>query len=380
MFNALHLKSAESKEEFLFEVVEMWNEGTEICDGVAKKKKKKKRTKLDNQSRWAVSAKHSSQANIIPQHLNGPSKVNCQVTGMEEQFIFLFYKFLMSIIFQVHFWETSGFVGDLFGSCGELVPNSLQLLVIASLVNGSNFMLERRDNQAMYSFVNNLIDKFIKANPRLHPLQVKGTGAIKGKLLDLVDLVVMCTWVSATILVCFLAMLVEYVKKSSETGKGDICTILAIFDLLPPACNSRSNSINETAVVLLCERKNMVTKKSIIGVVLPKSRQEHKKLQKIIAKLIHNHKASIGDDRFLIKQKFVKNSNIARQKRQMGGMDIINNVLKRKWVLQDGGPKDKEWQFDDEYGLPALFALRNLYKLILFRSLWLIIYKKYLNM
>ncbi|KAJ3088328.1 hypothetical protein HK100_008074, partial [Physocladia obscura] len=101
--------------------------------------------------------------------------------------------------------------------------------------------------------------------------------------------------------------------------------------------------------------KNTLTKKSINGVMLPKSRQEHKKLQRIIAKLIHKRKASISGEWFLFKNKFVKNSCMVRQN---GGMDIINNVLKRKRVLQDGGPKDKERRFDDDYGLTALFALQ----------------------
>ncbi|KAI8619936.1 hypothetical protein BC830DRAFT_1078191 [Chytriomyces sp. MP71] len=73
------------------------------------------------------------------------------------------------------------------------------------------------------------------------------------------------------------------------------------------------------------------------------------------AKLIHKRKASISGDWFLFKNKFVKNSSMVRKK---GGMDIINNVLKRKRILQDGGPSDKERRFDDDYGLTALFALR----------------------
>ncbi|KAI8620691.1 hypothetical protein BC830DRAFT_1077629 [Chytriomyces sp. MP71] len=28
---------------------------------------------------------------------------------------------------------------------------------------------------------------------------------------------------------------------------------------------------------------------------------------------------------------------------QKGGMDIVNNILKRKRILQDGGPKDKDF-------------------------------------
>ncbi|KAI8620620.1 hypothetical protein BC830DRAFT_1077715 [Chytriomyces sp. MP71] len=65
------------------------------------------------------------------------------------------------------------------------------------------------------------------------------------------------------------------------------------------------------------------------------------KIKKIIAKLIHKHKASISGDWFLIKQKFVKNAST-------------------KWILQDGGPKGKERQFDDDYSLTALFGLKTL--------------------
>ncbi|KAJ3398576.1 hypothetical protein HDU80_008777, partial [Chytriomyces hyalinus] len=175
MLNVPHLKSPNSKEEFLLLLVELWDEGREFRNGILRVP----RAALTKNDKRVVAAKHRNQAREYPRYVGGPSRQNRQVTGIEAQ---------------ESFWESSGLRCDLFGAKGNLTPNSSRLLVIESLINESKYTLEHADNRAMFNFVNkakegwrkDIIDEFIKNRPELRSLQTTGTGAIHGELKELV--------------------------------------------------------------------------------------------------------------------------------------------------------------------------------------------------
>ncbi|KAI8836004.1 hypothetical protein BJ741DRAFT_686289 [Chytriomyces cf. hyalinus JEL632] len=79
----------------------------------------------------------------------------------------------------------------------------------------------------------------------------------------------------------------------------------------------------------------------------------------MIAQLIRRNKATIGGEWLLTtRSTFIKNSPSVMNGIQKGGMEVVNNVLKRKHVDQsDAGPPNKERRVDVDYGLIHLFAL-----------------------
>ncbi|TPX55131.1 hypothetical protein CcCBS67573_g09509 [Chytriomyces confervae] len=158
MLNIPHLKTPDSKKEFLLLLVDLWNEGCEYREGISTVPP----ATLSEEDKKAVAAKHWKQASTTPQH--------------------------------AEFWESSGLHCSVFGSKGNLTQNSSRHLSIDSLINGSMYTLTYDHNRIVYNFVNkakegwqkDIINEVVKSRPELNSLHV-GILGIEGKLKDLVE-------------------------------------------------------------------------------------------------------------------------------------------------------------------------------------------------
>ncbi|KAJ3223272.1 hypothetical protein HDU78_011357, partial [Chytriomyces hyalinus] len=202
MLNIPHLKTPDSKKEFLLLLVDLWNEGREYREGISTVP----RATLSEEDKKVVAAKHQSQANTTPRHPGGPPRQNRQVTGIQAQ----------------------GLHCSVFGSKGDLTRNSSRHLSIDSLINGSMYTLTYDTNRVVYNFVNkakegwqkDVIDEVVKSRPELNSLHV-GILGIEGELKDLVE--TRQREVGDRVydsIAEYFEILVEYIHNSHETGQG----------------------------------------------------------------------------------------------------------------------------------------------------------------
>ena len=140
MMNIKSLKSRLAKLNFLELVVELWDEGKDARES----DEPIESIELNESEKRIVASKFKGQSGGYQRYPeNEIVKPNREVHDKDDL---------------VDFFSDSGLLCYVFKARGELIRNSIRLLVVDCLVNGSDYTLEPEDNVVMFHFVNRIFN------------------------------------------------------------------------------------------------------------------------------------------------------------------------------------------------------------------------------